>query len=64
MHVHEYECKKCLHKFLIAHPSNQQDKHRLVKCPVCGSSHIQFASSPLVPPPQPPAQPLPPKQTS
>ena len=49
MHIHEYKCTKCLHKFLVAHPATEQDKHRIVRCPVCSGTHVKLCFEPLHP---------------
>ena len=49
MHLHEYECKRCLHKFMVAHPATEHDKHRIVKCPLCSSTHVKLCFEPLHP---------------
>ena len=47
MHIHEYQCKKCLHKFVLAHPAGEHDKHQVVKCPKCSSTHVTLCFEPL-----------------
>lgn len=47
MRVHEYECTRCKHKFIIAQPPEKYEKHRIVKCPLCSSAHVRLCFEPL-----------------
>jgi len=54
MQMHEYECTKCLHKFVIVHPHGDHGKHNIVRCPKCSSTHIRLCFKPLVTPEEQP----------